>query len=155
MRYNTPIAAPRLGAPSPTGRSAERCFISFSDDLERDRRIVELVVGGKSEFEVGDVLAVTIADVDQALDSAAQRGCAVRGIRPRAVKPISRSQRNGGFGEDFGPSRDDSCTAAIRPIATYRPRPTMSAKRRFETSDARPSGVDGAAGRDFGARIGA
>ena len=32
-----------------------------------------------------------------------------------AVKPISRSQRNGGFGADSGPSRGGPCKGAIHP----------------------------------------
>ena len=37
------------------------------------------------------------------------------GCRERAVKPISRSQWNDGFGADSGPSRGDACRRALRP----------------------------------------
>jgi hypothetical protein len=37
----------------------------------------------------------------------------------RAVNPISRSQRNDGFGAHSGPSRGDPCRRALRPTATY------------------------------------
>jgi hypothetical protein len=46
------------------------------------------------------------------------------------MKPISRSQLNGGFRPDSGPSRGGSCRRTIRPCETfiappadYRPRP--------------------------------
>ena len=38
-----------------------------------------------------------------------------------AVKPISRSQRNGGFGADSGPSRGGPCKGAIHPKAGPQP----------------------------------
>ena len=39
-----------------------------------------------------------------------------QGLPLRAVKPISRSQWNGGYGADSGPSRGDPCRRAFRPI---------------------------------------
>jgi hypothetical protein len=37
----------------------------------------------------------------------------------RAVNPISRWQWNGGFRPDSGPSRDDPCRRAIRPMGAF------------------------------------
>ncbi|HZZ21782.1 MAG TPA: hypothetical protein VFE60_04030 [Roseiarcus sp.] len=43
-----------------------------SDDLERDRRAVDLVIGGKRVDDVAQTMACTVANVNLALDRAAQ-----------------------------------------------------------------------------------
>jgi hypothetical protein len=47
-----------------------------------------------------------------------------------AVKPISRSQRNGGFGADSGPSRGGPCKGAIHPTEPFTPPPREVGFRR-------------------------
>jgi hypothetical protein len=56
------------------------------------------------------------ADICVVAPEAAGRLIAQTELQPQAVKPISRSQRNGGFGAHFGPSRGDPRTRASRPI---------------------------------------
>jgi hypothetical protein len=46
--------------------------ISRSDDPERDKQIVDLVIGGKRVDDVSKMMACTVADVNLALDRAAQ-----------------------------------------------------------------------------------
>jgi hypothetical protein len=74
----------------------------------------------------------------------------------RAVKSISRSQWNGSYGADSGPSRSNRCRRAIRPFetiaihsATDRPRPKPEDRHdRFNVANRTLSGYTPTAPRD-------
>jgi hypothetical protein len=54
-------------------------------------------------------------------------------VAQTSVKPISRSQWNGGFGAHSRPSRRAPRRRAFRPIGRPRPQSATSAKRRFQS----------------------
>jgi hypothetical protein len=66
--------------------------ISRSDDPERDKQIVDLVIGGKRVDDVAKMMACTVADVNLALDRAAQAYLTAQ-ARVRSIFVRSR-QRN-------------------------------------------------------------
>jgi len=87
-------------------------------DADKQEKKRELERGGRRRRD-------RLEGVERVIESIRVAGRPVGANRPisrrpfRAVKSISRSQWNGSYGADSGPSRSDRCRRALRPSKTF------------------------------------